>query len=384
VAFAVPDFDPSVGGTSRQTRLQAEALQRRGYRVTVVSRRRDRSWRRREHVDGLDVVRLGAPGRSRLADARALPELLVWLARRRSDVAIVQAVMWPDAVVAAAAAGLLARTAHVWAIRGEATAALEGDGARRAMQARLRRFVFERAEHVVLTRSMEAELAAVRLARQSAVIPVPVDRGHFRPATQEERLDARRAFGLPDDAFVAVYVGHLERRKAVDRLVEAVERLANELPIHLLLVGDVRGVRDDTRAELTTQVAAAGLQQAVSFCGVVPDPRRHLWAADVLVLPSEREGMPNSLLEGLACGLPCVAPSSAGGDEVLDAATGIVPPTNAPEALATALRRLADDAGLRGRMGVAARERTREFDVERVADRYDQLYRRMLRRSGRS
>ena len=64
--FAVPDFDPSVGGTTRQTRVQAEALARRGYRVAVVTRRLVADWPAHELVDGLEVFRIGPPGRGRL------------------------------------------------------------------------------------------------------------------------------------------------------------------------------------------------------------------------------------------------------------------------------------------------------------------------------
>jgi glycosyltransferase involved in cell wall biosynthesis len=84
--------------------------------------------------------------------------------------------------------------------------------------------------------------------------------------------------------------------------------------------------------------------------------------------------MPNSLLEALACGLPCVAPASAGGKEVLTADTGIIPPSNEPSALAAALQQLASDESRRRQMGEAARRHSEQFDIERVADEYEQLY----------
>src|SRR3954471_50626 len=92
VAFAVPDFDPSVGGTTRQTRLQAEALARRGHRVVVVTRRLRANWPARERISGLDVVRVGRPP---FTERASVASLAGWLARHRRDVDIVQAVMWP-------------------------------------------------------------------------------------------------------------------------------------------------------------------------------------------------------------------------------------------------------------------------------------------------
>jgi glycosyltransferase involved in cell wall biosynthesis len=116
----------------------------------------------------------------------------------------------------------------------------------------------------------------------------------------------------------------------------------------------------------------------VRFCGVQPDPRPFLRASDVFVLPSLREGMPNALLEAMACGLPCIAPPSAGGDEVIEPETGLVPPSNDPADLLAALRALAGYPGRRAAMGRAAAERAKEFDIERVVDRFEDLYRSVV------
>jgi glycosyltransferase involved in cell wall biosynthesis len=91
--------------------------------------------------------------------------------------------------------------------------------------------------------------------------------------------------------------------------------------------------------------------------------------------------MPNSLLEAMACGLPCVAPASAGGDELLDPETGIVPSSNEPAELESALARLAGSSLLRARLGLAARARVQRYDVDAVARQYDELFRRIGRGS---
>jgi glycosyltransferase involved in cell wall biosynthesis len=381
VVFAVPDFEPAVGGTPRQVGLQARALASLGYDVTVVTRRRDRSWPRDERLDGgVCVRRIGRPGRGRAGEMLALLSLAAWLARRRRRIRVVATVMWPDSQLAAFAARLLPRTVTVWAIRGEAETVLaRRPGPLRRLLVRLRQATLRRTAHVVLTPAMADELEGLGL-RDSNVIPVPVDCSHFRPPVAEERRRARARLGIDDDAFVAVYVGHLEARKAVDRLVEALGQLARSVPApRLLLVGGARGTAEDTELSLRGLVARLGLDGAVAFCGVQRDPRPFLWAADVLVLPSVREGMPNSLLEAMACGLPCVAPASAGGDELLDPETGIVPPSNEPAELEGALARLAESSLLRARLGLAARARVQRYDVDAVARQYDELFRRIAR-----
>ena len=375
IVFLVPDFEPSVGGTTRQVGLQARAHAARGRQVAVVTRRLSAGWPRQERLGGLDVHRVGPPGRGRGRELLALLAVALWLRRRRWSIGPVVAVQWPDVQLAALLGGVLSRLLTVWAVRGEAELALTGDRspARRALT-RLRRKLLERGRQVVLTPRMAAELKATGVG-EAAVIPVPVDGNHFRPPSEAERDATRRGMGIERDAFVAVYVGHLEERKAVDRLVRALPLLRENFPgARLLLVGGDRGRPDDTSDALNRLVDELGLRGAVTFCGIQPDPRPQLWAGDVLALPSVREGMPNSLLEAMACGLPCVAPASAGGDEVLDSETGIVPPSNEPADLAAALARLAADPALRAELGRVARERVRRYDVEPVADAYERAF----------
>lgn len=382
VVLAVPDFEPAVGGTVRHGGSIARGLVRRGHDVAVVTRRRDGSWPSREELGGLRVERIGPVGAGRLADARALAALAGWLRRRRARIDVLQTLMWPDAASAAAAAGLSGRTVVGWAIRGEiarAFAPRTGIGGRRLVA--LRRRHAARCAHVTLTPSMHDELTEARLGARAVQIPVPVDTGAFRPPDEQERTRARSELGLAPAAFAVCYVGHLERRKGVERLVEAVAGLVDDRPdARLILVGGGRGVPEDTEPALRALVRERRLEGVVRFCGVRPDPRPFLWAADAFVLPSFREGMPNTLLEAMACGLPCVAPASAGGDELLDAETGLVPPSNEPRALLEALRSLADDPERRADMGRAARERVGEFDVERVVDRFVELYDRIAAR----
>jgi glycosyltransferase involved in cell wall biosynthesis len=284
--------------------------------------------------------------------------------------------MWTDAVPAAAAALLLPRTIVGWGALGDATDALRGGTSplRRA-QARLRRRLLARCEHVVLTTTMHDELASLGLER-CTVLPVPLDLQRFRPPSSAERTGARAALGLADDEVAIAYVGHLRALKRVDLLIAAVASLAGEsIPVRLVLAGGSRGADDDVEHELREQVRALGLDDRVVFTGVVADPRPVLWAADVFALASEREGLPNSLLEAMACGLPCVAPASAAGDELLGGGAGLVPADAA--ALRDALRALALDAELRDRLGRLAVERAAEYDVAAVADGYERLYARV-------
>ena len=94
---------------------------------------------------------------------------------------------------------------------------------------------------------------------------------------------------------------------------------------------------------------------------------------DVLCLPTYREGFPNVVLEASAAGIPTVTTNATGAvDSVRDGETGLIVDVASAEQLATALRSLLLDQGLRERLGIAAHERVlREFDREKVWNNLD-------------
>jgi glycosyltransferase involved in cell wall biosynthesis len=106
----------------------------------------------------------------------------------------------------------------------------------------------------------------------------------------------------------------------------------------------------------------------------VDDPRPFLWAADALVLPSEREGIPNVVLEAMACGTPCVAPASAGGEDVLGSGGGVIPADNSPDQLAPAIALLLGGDGREQQLRADARAAAGRFSLDAVAQRYTALY----------
>ena len=385
IVFVVADYNPAVGGTTTQTRLQAQEMLRRGCRVTVLTQRLEAVWPRLEVLEGIQVRRFGSPRSWLGLRSTRTVGIWRWLLLNRADIETVHVVMDSDLLVASWAAGLSRRTVFTWATRGDALRMLGpaklGDFRRgvvrgllrRAMRS-IRRRALAASANVVLTPKMAREIEELGLTCAS-VIPVPVDENKFRPGTDEERAAGRIELGLGRSTTI-VFTGHLERRKAVDRLLEAYISMIEEgLDTRLLLVGGGQGdEHSNLEPALREIVRQKELRQLVTITGAVADVRPYLWASDIFVLPSYREGMPNSLLEAMACGLPCVAPASAGGDEVLADGAGVVPASNSPKDLVDAIRPLVNDPLARRDIGVVAQTVARTWSPSAVMDDYEHLY----------
>ncbi|MCU1426807.1 MAG: glycosyl transferase group 1 [Actinomycetia bacterium] len=378
VVFVVPDFEPTLGGTTRQTHNQASELRARGYDVLVLTQRLELHWPRSELRNGLRLQRVGPSGRTFLRMKLLVLSMSRWLRQHRDDIAVVNVIMYPDFVVSAALAGLADRTVMCWAGLGDATDTVGTSGPLRAPLRAIRRRALSSAAQVALTPALREELDRLHLGRDVTVIPTPVNVDEFRPATPEERRAARRAIGVTDDELVIAYTGHLRALKRVERLVEAFERLvASGRPARLVLVGSSRDDLVDSPTALREQLGRVEVRDRIIITGAVADVRPYLHAADAFVLPSDREGLSNSVLEALASGVPVVAPPSAAGDQVLDETCGIIPESNNPSHLYAALISLADDPEYRARLAVGARRAAERFALGRVVNEYEGLYSRL-------
>ena len=174
-----------------------------------------------------------------------------------------------------------------------------------------------------------------------------------------------------------ISVGRFKYPKDFATLVDALARL--EPPARALLVGD-----GPERMAIEAEVRRLGLAGRVTLAGERGDVPELLAASDVFVLSSRSEGLPMSVLEAMAAGLPVVASSVGGVPElVVEGETGFLVPVGDAAALAAALERLIADQELRRRLGRAGRRRVEaEFDLGRFRTAHVELYRHELERCG--
>ncbi|MFC5579849.1 glycosyltransferase family 4 protein [Rhodanobacter terrae] len=241
-------------------------------------------------------------------------------------------------------------------VRGLLRLALGGRGARLILQNADDVELFQRAGLV--------EPAHIRLIRGSGV-----DCGQFaevsRTASSDGRLRVLLASRLLWDKGVAEYVAAIRQLRAQDRA------------IHALLAGtpdpgNPAAVPESTIRDWVDE----GL---VTWLGHVDDMVGLLGSVDVMVLPSYREGLPRTLVEAAACGLPLITTDVPGCREVVsDGIDGLLVPMGDSEALAEAIRRLQDNPEFARALGDAARMKARaQFDeriiIRRTLDVYAEL-----------
>jgi glycosyltransferase involved in cell wall biosynthesis len=237
---------------------------------------------------------------------------------------------------------------------------------------------------ILLNPGMLEETRIVHLSRGLCWLPNPVDTSRFHPVDEGGRNDRRMELSLPLSAPVVCYVGRLSREKNLFPLIEAFARLQPGFPEALLvLVGD-----GPERAGIEARLESLGTKQRVLITGFVDSETvlRWLQASDVFALVSSLEGLPVSLIEGMAVGLPSVVSDIPGVTQVVDHEVhGLVTRLNDVEGIAQALGRLLGDASLRRRLGEQSRERALErFSLEIVAGQYERLFQEVLERSDKA
>ena len=163
---------------------------------------------------------------------------------------------------------------------------------------------------------------------------------------------------------ILLAVTRLVHQKGLDVLLRAFARVAAEVPDWRLdLVGD--GL---LRHELEEQCGVLGIADRVVFHGYTDDPFPFYYRAQIFVLPSRFEGMPNAMLEAMGCGLPVIVSDASPGplEYAHHGVTGMVVPVEDVDALATAIREMAGNGEMRARMGAAARGKVGELRLPSV------------------
>ena len=179
--------------------------------------------------------------------------------------------------------------------------------------------------------------------------------------------------GSLERPFMLLFAGDVQiPRKNLDTVLRALEHLPKH--VHLAIAADVSGGNP-----YASRVAAAGLADRVHFLGLVKRMPALMRSVDAFVFPSRYEPLGLVLLEAMSSGLPVITVKSAGGAEVIDAASGIIlDDPNDVDGLAAAITSLIADPARTREMGHAARRNALPLGWRSMGERYLALYRRLV------
>ncbi|HEX9653471.1 MAG TPA: glycosyltransferase family 4 protein [bacterium] len=228
--------------------------------------------------------------------------------------------------------------------------------------------------------SREMGLAKSKLA----LIPNGVDVGHFRSLPAASKRKSRKAFGWSPDEFVLISALSVRRLKGLDILLDAWLQLKSRLPRRLLIIGPseagMTGVDQGFVGEIHRQAEKTAGYAPITFAGQVDDIQPYLSAANAFVLPSRSEGFPNTALEAMASGLPCIFSSISWTTEVVeDEVNALLFTPEDSGHLCRQINRLMKNRTMQYRLGRSARKAVeKRFAIEAVAEQYSRLYRKIL------
>jgi len=226
-----------------------------------------------------------------------------------------------------------------------------------------------------------AELVSLGVApaHKFRALPIGLDLDHLLAVKPGQGSAFRAELGVSESDVLALFVGRLVPIKRVEVLLEATAIARSRgAALRLAIAGD-----GESRAELQRAAVALGVSDAVSFLGFRDDLPTLTAGSDLVVLSSDNEGTPVSLIEAAAAGRAAIATDVGGVAEIVKPATGILVRPGDPGAFAEALLQLVGDSDMRERMGRAGREHVRErFGAERLLSDIDGLYQELLSTHG--
>ena len=344
-------------------------------------------WPLFEVIDGIPVQRTKIPEGWLLAPTY-LSRLIRYCSERRSNIDVVQflgldvwALPWINRLRRLGVRTVISQTL---------VREFSSSSWRRTIQTYKQRISFNLADDIVVSSTiMRRKLEDTGVSSPIRVIPNGVDLQRFRPIESEDhKASLRRKLGLDPADHIILAIGPIIPRKGTDFLIEAFARLCPDHPsARLVLVGPRHDLGtegpDPFGRRLQKMIAEANVQDRVIFTGGVSNVEDYLRAADLLVFPSLREGMPNVMPEAMACGLPVISTPFLGlPEEFGTRGVHYVLSNWEIENLAGDISRFLDDSESRQNFGREARRWVEQnLDVTHGLDQYAAFYREVVAHS---
>ena len=402
--LASPHFYPTYGGAQNRYRGYIPGFLERGMDVRIVAgtpEAHDRTevdikagwygeapgcWLPPSTLDGVDLERMRLPDGDNVARIRAFYEAVVDVCRRPSEGPVVLQVLTnlrPEALP-------VLRHLKKQGVIIVCSVSVFPNWPKKKLKRIYRRYSYRRLYNefdalVTNSEPIAGFLREMGVRPRIQYIPNGVKLQRFHPMESDQDRQAvsalRQSLGIPQHHKVISTVGAVMPRKGQDKLIKAWRILLSRCPdTHLLIIGPRADLHNpkfvELRRELSELIEQSGAAEQVHFTGPVDDVEAWLRASDIFALPSSREGTPNSLLEAMATGLPCVITPFIG----ISAAIGVAGEhyhlvDRRPQAIADALLMLLESKERRVQLGESGRRFVVENADQNVSlDSYARLY----------
>ncbi|WP_005037563.1 glycosyltransferase [Holophaga foetida] len=232
---------------------------------------------------------------------------------------------------------------------------------------------------VVINRSDEAEALRRRIVAPSRLSYMPgigLDLSYYAPETVPDRevLGIRRSLGLSANAPLFLMVAEFNPGKRHADALNAFAAL--QCPnAHLALAGQGR-----LQAELQAWSHKRGLSDRIHFLGYRSDIPALMKASAATLLPSEREGLPRSVMESMALGVPVIGSDARGVRDLLDACGGIKVPVGDVDGLRKAMEHVIQHPMEAARMAAGAKAKVKAYDLSALLQQHEVLYQELLKK----
>lgn len=388
--IAISDrYLPVIGGAERQLNLLASELKRRGHRIQIVTRHVAAELPFSEVMNGIPIRRLRPTGLNKLANILIIPRIVLYLLKHRAEYDIIHSQSLGPISIAAVIAGKLLgkpvslRVATAGDISRQETGKSPGLYSRfirkYIVTPGIWRKILQNASVVIsLSQEITQEAELRHINHHIKFIPNGVDCDSFHPIENRDLL--REDLNLPIGVPIILSVGRLVARKRIDLVIDAMPDILKAYPhSQLIIVGTGKGQSDSVEHELRQQMQQLNLSDNVQFIGASHRIKDYLQIADLFVFSSEKEGMPNVVLEALASGIPMIASRIGGVVDLVDDSCAHLFASGDLNAMQEAILHVLNnpqDAQAKADIG---RQRVKEqFSIQAIADKYEILFNNLL------
>lgn len=238
---------------------------------------------------------------------------------------------------------------------------------------RLIKTVFSKADIVTVpTIALKRELEDYGLKRVEWV-PNGIDFSKFERKTA--KVDVRKRYRIPKNAFLILYVGRISFEKKIDVLLSAYKKISAEYENAYLLIAGSGPYLEDYK-----KIAKAMKLKKAIFAGFVPDEEltNYYKSADVFASASDSETFGLTFVEAMYFGLPVVGVNKLGASDVITKECGLLAEAGNATDFARCLSFLIDHEETRKKLAMGARKKSREYDIKNITEKYYKIYKKII------